>query len=97
MEAGGDKGHRGRRQEVRGKGDRRGCYHQEETRSIQVLRKAVTNTVAVHTNIKLVKSLGYVIVSVIILTTFQVLDSQKQSYGRGPYESRFTDRASEAN
>ena len=67
-----------------GKGDRRGCYHQGETRSIQVLRKAVTNTTAVHTNTKLAKSLGYVIASVIILTTFQVLDSHNSPMGQVP-------------
>lgn len=64
-----------------GKGDRRGCYHQGETRSFQVLRKAVTNTIAVCTNIKLAKSLGYVIISVIILTTFHVLDSHSSPMG----------------
>lgn len=100
--SGGDKGHRGRRQEVRrppdpGGKETAGCYHQGETRVNSGLRKAVTNTIAVCTNIKLAKSLGYVIISVIILTTFHVLGFSQQSYGRGPYESRFTGRASEAN
>lgn len=67
-----------------GKGDRWGCYHQGETRSIQVLRKAVIDIIAVHTNIKLVKSLGYIIVSVIILTTFHVLESHDSPLGQVP-------------
>lgn len=67
-----------------GKGDRWGCYHQGETRSIQVLRKAVTDIIAVHTNIKLAKSLGYIIVSVIILTTFHVLESYDSPLGQVP-------------
>lgn len=61
-----------------------GCYHQGKTRSIQVLRKAVTNTIADCTNIKLAKSLGYVIISVIILTTFHVLDSHNSPMGEVP-------------
>lgn len=80
---------RGRPPDPGGKGDRRMLSPRRKTRSIQVLRKAVTNTIAVCTNIKLAKSLGYVIISVIILTTFHVLDSHNSPMGEVPMESRF--------